>query len=117
MTQDEFFRKSGFHKHKPGYKGKGLYYSVGGYDITKEDAKQIYAALQLAEIDAEIRGMQNAKNRVLRRTEIPSDAKNPTRDATVYLGEAIADIIQADIESLTAQRKALTEKESLDGKS
>lgn len=48
-------------------------------------------------------GMKQAKSRVLRRTEIPKDAKNPTRDATVILGEQIADIIEGDIAALNRQ--------------
>lgn len=39
---DDFFRKAGFHRHKQSHRGKGLYFSVGGYDITKEDAIAIY---------------------------------------------------------------------------
>lgn len=41
-NMDEFFLRSGFHKHKQSHRGKGLYFSVGGYDITKADAIAIY---------------------------------------------------------------------------
>lgn len=51
---------------------------------------------------------EQAKFRVLRRTEIPKDAREPTRDATVILGEQIADIIQQDIEQLTRQGEKKT---------
>jgi hypothetical protein len=51
---------------------------------------------------AEIEGMQQAKSRVLRRTEIPKDAKNPTRDFIVILGEEIARFIDQDIVELEA---------------
>lgn len=53
-----------------------------------------------AALDAQISGMQQAKSRVLRRTEIPKDARNPTRDTIVIIGEQIADIIQRDIDAL-----------------
>lgn len=42
-------------------------------------------------------GMRRAKNIVLRRTEIPKDAKNPTRDYVVILGEEIAELIERDL--------------------
>ena len=45
-------------------------------------------------------GMKQAKSRVLRRTEIPKDAKNPTRDIVVITGEECARIIQQDIDEL-----------------
>lgn len=50
--------------------------------------------------EARIDGMEAAKSRVLRRTEIPADAKNPTRDYVVILGEEIAGFIDADIAEL-----------------
>lgn len=50
-------------------------------------------------------GMQTAKARVLARTAIPPDAKNPTRDAIVILGEEIAAIIQDDIDRLTPRKE------------
>lgn len=39
---DAFFARSGFIKHANNYRGRGLYFSVGGYDITRNDAKAIY---------------------------------------------------------------------------
>jgi len=61
--------------------------------ISKEKVRE-------AEIRARIEGMEQAKSRVLRRTEIPKDAKNPTRDVVVEIGEVCADIIQQDIAEL-----------------
>lgn len=49
---------------------------------------------------AEIKGMEKAKARVLRRTEIPADAKKPTRDIVVIVGEECARIIGDDIATL-----------------
>lgn len=49
---------------------------------------------------AKVEGMELAKSRVLRRTEIPRDAKNPTRDYVVILGEQIAQFIDDDIATL-----------------
>ena len=60
----------------------------------------IEALITKAETEARVEGMNKAKSRVLRRTEIPVGAKNPTRDAVVILGEEIADIIQGDIATL-----------------
>lgn len=58
-------------------------------------------------IDARIDAVEQARSRVLRRTEIPKDAKNPTRDYVVVLGEEIAGIIEHDITALQAQKQAL----------
>lgn len=44
-----------------------------------------------------IKGLEKAKAIVLRRTEIPKDAREPTRDAVVILGEEIAEIIEEEI--------------------
>lgn len=76
------------------------------FDVSEEvaNAKQAIEKLLLQE---RIEGMEQAKSRVLRRTEIPKNAKNPTRDATVYLGEAIADIIDDDIKQLEATKEVL----------
>lgn len=60
---------------------------------------------QKAREEAEIVGMERAKARVLRRTEIPSDAKNPTRDIVVIIGEECARIIDQDIAELNAKRE------------
>ena len=60
------------------------------------------------ELEARIDGMESAKSRVLRRTEIPRDAKNPTRDWIVILGEEIAGFIDDDITQLSTE---LTNKE------
>lgn len=79
----------------------------------EQSADRIIALVHQREQAAELRGMEKAKSRVLRRTEIPADAKNPTRDATVYLGEEIADIIQRDMDTLRATKP---EKGGLDGK-
>lgn len=53
------------------------------------------------EIASRIDGMKQARSRVLRRTEIPKDAKNPTRDIVVEIGEVCAEIIQNDIDALS----------------
>jgi len=59
------------------------------------------AALLSSEVEkARLEGMESAKARVLRRTEIPSDARNPTRDWVVILGEEIAGFIDQDIAEL-----------------
>jgi len=56
-------------------------------------------------LEARIYGMEQAKSRVLRRTEIPKDAKNPTRDYVVILGEQIAQFIDDDIATLKQSQK------------
>lgn len=38
--------------------------------------------------------LDRAQAVVLRRTEIPKDARNPTRDATVILGEEIVELLE-----------------------
>lgn len=68
--------------------------------IDQHTDKQVAAA----DTAGRIAGMKSAQSRVLRRTEIPRDAKNPTRDATVILGEVIAEIIEQDIVNLTAKQ-------------
>lgn len=55
---------------------------------------------QTVEQAARIAGMKTARDRVLRRTEIPKDAKNPTRDMIVVIGEECARIIDEDIAAL-----------------
>lgn len=62
VKQEEFFFKAGFHKHKQSYRGKGLYYSVGGYDITKSDAEQIMKAVNQQVIQALERAKGEAKD-------------------------------------------------------
>lgn len=51
---DTFVKKLGYHRHKPNYKGKGYYYRVGGYDITKEAAKAIQQLIDDAVREARI---------------------------------------------------------------
>lgn len=58
-----------------------------------------------AERGGRISGMEQARDRVLRRTEIPADARNPTRDAVVIIGEECARIINGDIAALKEQGK------------
>lgn len=48
---------------------------------------------------ARIDGLKTAKNLVIARTEIPKDAKNPTRDIVVVIGEECARIIDLRIET------------------
>lgn len=50
-----------------------------------------------------INGLRKAKSIVLRRTEIPKDAKEPTRDAVVILGEEIAEIIDQEIRYVSGE--------------
>lgn len=57
------------------------------------------------ELEGQAIGMQKAKSRVLRRTEIPKDARNPTRDFVVILGEEIAGFIDDDIKTLESQKE------------
>lgn len=61
---DKFFLAAGFHKHKQSHRGKGLYFSVGGYDLTKDDALAIFnlhedVSLKLIE-RARVRGIIEA---------------------------------------------------------
>lgn len=70
------------------------------WERTEESELALQQAISKLEA-RERRGLERAKSRVLRRTEIPRGAKNPTRDFVVVLGEQIADIIQQDIEQLT----------------
>lgn len=57
-------------------------------------------------LEARKQGMEQAKSQVLRRTEIPRDAKNPTRDIVVVVGEECARIIDEDIKELQGQIEA-----------
>lgn len=41
LSLDNFMLQLGFHRHKQNYRGKGLYYEVGGYDLTKQQAQRI----------------------------------------------------------------------------
>lgn len=52
------------------------------------------------EAEGRISGMKQARAAVIRRTEIPADAKNPTRDYVVILGEEIASIIDDQVAEL-----------------
>lgn len=70
-------------------------------DYVEEVLKIIRVERQKGVID----GMLQAKSRVLRRTGIPKDAKNPTRDVVVIIGEKCADIIQSDIDLLRSDEK------------
>jgi hypothetical protein len=56
-------------------------------------------------VQKQIEAMKQAQSRVLRRTEIPKDAREPTRDAIVILGEEIAGIIERDIVQLKGDTK------------
>lgn len=49
---------------------------------------------------AVLSGMQLARRIVLRRTEVPKDAKIPVRDETVLAGEACADAIDWNISKI-----------------
>lgn len=55
-----------------------------------EREKEIEAQKQAAQIDV----LEKVQALILRRTEIPADAKNPTRDATVQIGELLVDLIE-----------------------
>jgi len=71
------------------------------FRLVNADKKALLQSIEAEAIrrerEGEIRGMKVAKSRVLRRTEIPKGAKNPTRDYIVVLGEDIAAIIDKDI--------------------
>lgn len=74
----------------------------GNTPNARAEAKaKIQALITRARID----GMRQAQSRVLRRTEIPKDARNPTRDAIVILGEEIAGFIEDDIAQLKGESK------------
>jgi len=66
----------------------------------KKALTRIATALHEGEVRGRIEGMEQAKNRVLRRTEIPRDAKNQTHDLVVITGEECARIIEQDIAAL-----------------
>lgn len=76
--------------------------------FANQDANIIVAKAAIEAYTASIRaeeriaGMEQAKSRVLRRTEIPKDARNPTRDGIVILGEQIASFIEQDIADVRA---------------
>ena len=59
---DEFFLKSGFHKHKQSKRTRGLYYSIGGFDITKDDAINIYRNHQMSQLAAMIFMLEGVTN-------------------------------------------------------
>jgi hypothetical protein len=71
--------------------------------IVDDVQKAIQQATKAAELRGRLAGMEQAKSRVLRRTEIPKDAKNPTRDVVVEVGEVCAEIIEQDIAELKSQ--------------
>lgn len=79
----------------------------GSSAIGKRAKSEAKAQLQALLDAARLEGLQQAQSIVLRRTEIPKDAKTPTRDAIVILGEEIANIIQQDIEALQAEKEEL----------
>lgn len=73
----------------------------GSLEQRREAARQLAGCLTpAAQERAVAQGMRRARDIVLRRTEIPKDAKNPTRDYVVILGEEIAELIERE---LTAQ--------------
>lgn len=72
-------------------------------NTTKMIRKTVEALIADRERLAMIDGMTKAKSRVLRSTEIPANAKDPTRDAIVILGEQIAERIDRDITDLQLQ--------------
>jgi len=75
---------------------------------SKLGAKQtLISQIEIEKLRAKIDSMQQAKSRVLRRTEIPADAKEPTRDIVVITGEECAKIIDLDIANLTEKLKEL----------
>lgn len=45
---------------------------------------------------------ERIKNIILRRTEIPKGARNPTRDAVVLLGEELVELVTHDVTSRDA---------------
>ena len=80
-----------------------------GLDVERGKIKQlkqtIISQIEIEKLRARIDAMQQAKSRVLRRTEIPADAKEPTRDIVVITGEECARIIDLDISDLTEKLK------------
>lgn len=50
--------------------------------------------------EATIKELEALRKDLLRRTEIPSDAKFPTRDLVVITGEVCADLVQERIKAL-----------------
>lgn len=64
------------------------YYLIGDSEL-----KDLTTALEAAKREA----IQASAAIVVRRTEIPKEAKNPTRDGVVILGEEIAGLILAQL--------------------
>lgn len=95
QTIDELYQPSIQDLEKNEYQGKERPV------VYLDDVK---AALSALMTDSRIAGMELAKSRVLRRTEIPKNVRNPTRDHIVILGEEIAGFIDQDIEE---QRKEM----------
>ena len=85
-----------------------------GLDVEQGKIKQlkqlVISQIEIEKLRARIESMQQAKSRVLRRTEIPADAKEPTRDIVVITGEECARIIDLDIDDLTEKLKELEPK-------
>lgn len=90
----------------PGY--TGIYGDMSGREQSlvkkrTEALAGIEAIIARTNRESRIEGMRQAREVVLRRTEIPKGARNPTRDAVVILGEEIADFINQDIAALESQ--------------
>lgn len=68
--------------------------------------------IQLALAVAKARRLEaiNSRNIILIRTEIPADAKNPTRDFTVELGEILADLLMVRVKELDLEIKTIEEQ-------
>lgn len=63
---DEFMRSCGFHRHKQSHRGKGLYFSVGGFDVTRDDAKNMYFAAVRMKNDAVIEEREEVRYEIMR---------------------------------------------------
>lgn len=75
---------------------------TGYFARGKKQAKLALTRLIEAEkVKARVEGLREAKQIVIRRTEIPADAKNPTRDQTVIIGEACAEAINYRLAQLS----------------
>ena len=48
--KDQFFKSLGYMRHTQGYGGKGYYFIVGGYDLTKRQADAIWKAVQAQKV-------------------------------------------------------------------
>jgi len=83
---------------------------AGSFD-ERESIDEVILLLEEVDRKARIAGMEQACSRVLRRTEIPKDAKNPTRDIVAMVGEECARIISEDIAQLQSPSKESKSKE------